>query len=49
MTDINYDPIYNTVDRDDFMSMIEVDRYADRADAFDSIQSFTVRRWGSGW
>ena len=41
MTDINYDPIYNTVDRDDFMSMIEVDRYADRADAFDSIISAT--------
>ncbi|MDH3686110.1 MAG: ferritin-like domain-containing protein, partial [Myxococcales bacterium] len=41
MTDINYDPIYNTVDRDDFMSMIEVDRYADRADAFDEIISAT--------
>jgi len=41
MTEINYDPIYNTVDRDDFMSMIEVDRYADRADAFDSIISAT--------
>jgi rubrerythrin len=41
MADINYDPIYNTVDRDDFMSMIEVERYADRADAFDSIISAT--------
>jgi hypothetical protein len=41
MTHINYDPIYNTVDRDDFMSMIEVDRYADRADAFDAIISAT--------
>ena len=41
MADINYDPIYNTVDRDDFMSMIEVPRYADRADAFDSIISAT--------
>lgn len=38
---LNYDPIYNTVDRDDFMSMIEVDRYADRADAFDEIISMT--------
>ena len=41
MADINYDPIYNTVDRDDFMSMIEVERYADRADAFDQIISAT--------
>ncbi|MDJ0848619.1 MAG: ferritin-like domain-containing protein [Myxococcota bacterium] len=39
---ITHDPIYNTVDRDDFMSMIEVERYADRADAFDSIISSTV-------
>jgi hypothetical protein len=39
---ITHDPIYNTVDRDDFMSMIEVDRYADRADVFDSIISATV-------
>jgi hypothetical protein len=38
---ITHDPIYNTVDRDDFMSMIEVDRYADRADAFDQIISMT--------
>jgi hypothetical protein len=38
---INHDPIYNSVDRDDFMSMIEVDRYADRTDAFDSIISAT--------
>jgi len=40
--DINNDPIYNTVDRDDFLSLIEVDRYADRADTFDSIISATV-------
>lgn len=40
--DITYDKAYNTVDRDDFMSMIEVDRYADRCDAFDSIISSTV-------
>jgi len=38
---ITYDPAYNTVDRDDFMSMIEVDRYADRQDAFDEIISAT--------
>jgi hypothetical protein len=39
---ITHDPIYNTVDRDDFRSLIEVERYADRADAFDSIISATV-------
>jgi len=39
---INHDPMYNAVDRDDFLSMIEVNRYADRADAFDSIISATV-------
>ena len=33
---INYDPIYNVVNRDDFDSLIEVDRYADRTDAFNS-------------
>ncbi len=38
---INYDPIYNIVDRDDFESLIEVDRYADRTDAFDKIISAT--------
>lgn len=38
---INYDPIYNTVDRDDFDSLIDVDRYADRTDAFDAIISAT--------
>jgi hypothetical protein len=38
---ITYDPAYNTVDRDDFMSMIEVDRYADRCTAFDEIISLT--------
>jgi len=31
------DPIYNTVDRDDFASMIEVPRYQTRTDAFDEI------------
>lgn len=38
---INYDPIYNVVDRDDFDSLIDVDRYADRTDAFDAIISAT--------
>ena len=41
MAHITYDPAYNTVDRDNFMSMIEVDRYADRVDAFDEIISVT--------
>jgi hypothetical protein len=39
---ITYDPIYNTVDRDDFDSLIEVNRYADRTDAFDEIIAATV-------
>ena len=39
---ITYDPIYNTVDRDNFDSLIEVDRYADRTDAFDEIIAATV-------
>ncbi|MBJ19976.1 MAG: DUF3066 domain-containing protein [Deltaproteobacteria bacterium] len=39
---IAYDPIYNTVDRDNFDALIEVDRYADRTDAFDSIIAATV-------
>ncbi len=38
---ITHDPAYNTVDRDDFMSMIEVERYADRVTAFDEIISQT--------
>ncbi|HYC57666.1 MAG TPA: ferritin-like domain-containing protein [Candidatus Binatia bacterium] len=38
---ITHDSIYNTVDRDDFDSMIEVPRYADRTDAFDQIISAT--------
>src|SRR5688572_23774869 len=38
---ITHDPAYNTVDRDDFMSMIEVDRYNTRCDAFDEIISLT--------
>ena len=39
---ITHDPIYNAVDPDDFAAMIEVDRYADRTDAFDDIISSTV-------
>lgn len=39
---ITYDPIYNTVDRDDFDALIEVDRYADRTDAFNDIIAATV-------
>ena len=39
---ITHDPIYNSVDRDDFLALIEVDRYADRTDAFDGIISATV-------
>ena len=40
--DITHDSIYNTVHRDDFDALIEVERYADRSDAFDSIISATV-------
>jgi len=39
---ITHDPIYNSVDKDDFLALIEVDRYADRTDAFDGIISATV-------
>jgi len=38
---ITHDPIYNTVDRDDFVSLIEVDRYNERTSAFDDIISKT--------
>ncbi|MGH0030048.1 MAG: ferritin-like domain-containing protein [Myxococcota bacterium] len=38
---ITHDPIYDTVDRDDFPSMIEVDRYGERQDVFDAIISAT--------
>lgn len=39
---VTYDPIYNTVDRDAFLELIEVDRYGDRTSAFDGIISATV-------
>ena len=46
MTDhINYDPAYNTVHPDDFRSMIEVDRYAERSPDFDEIISATVEHF----
>jgi hypothetical protein len=38
---ITHDPIYNTVDRDDFPAMIDVDRYGERTDAFDKIVAST--------
>lgn len=38
---ITHDPIYNTVHRDDFYSLIDVDRYGDRCSAFDGIISAT--------
>lgn len=38
---ITHDAIYDTVDRDDFDAMIEVDRYARRTGAFDEIISAT--------
>lgn len=41
MADITHDPIYNTVGRDAFLELIEVDRYADRTDAFDKIIAAT--------
>ena len=41
-THINYDPIYDTVDHDDFDSLIEVKRYGERTDAFDELISSTV-------
>jgi hypothetical protein len=42
MTDhITQDPIYNTVSRDDFPAMLEVDRYGTRTEAFDGIISAT--------
>ena len=38
---ITHDPIYNTVDRDDFAAMIAVDRYGERTAAFDTIIAST--------
>ena len=38
---ITHDPIYNTVDRDAFPLLIEVDRYSERTGAFDKIIAAT--------
>jgi hypothetical protein len=38
---ITHDPVYATLDRDDFPAMIATDRYAKRSDAFDEIISAT--------
>ena len=38
---ITHDPIYNTVDRDDFPALIDVDRYGERTSAFDKIIAST--------
>ncbi len=38
---ITQDPIYNTVNRDDFPTMLDVDRYGTRTAAFDGIISAT--------
>ncbi len=46
---ITRDPVYKTVERDDFPAMIETDRYAQRSDAFDEIISLTVDHfWDPG-
>ena len=46
---ITADPAYQTVDRDDFASMIGIDRYSQRSDAFDEIISLTVDHfWDPG-
>jgi hypothetical protein len=39
---ITSDRAYDTIDRDDFLKLIEVERYADRVDTFDSIIAATV-------
>ncbi len=41
MAHITHDSAYNTVDRDDFLTMIDPARYATRCDAFDEIISAT--------
>jgi len=39
---LTHHPAYNTLDRDDFGAMIELDRYSERSDDFDEIISATV-------
>ena len=41
MTDSSVDPAFNTVSRDDFAAMIDVERYARRSSDFDEIISRT--------
>jgi hypothetical protein len=41
MSQITYDPIYETVGRDDFPALLEVERYGSRTDAFDGIIAAT--------
>jgi hypothetical protein len=46
---ITHDAIYDTLDRDDFLAMIEVERYGARSAAFDGIISATVDHfWDPG-
>lgn len=40
--EVHDQPAYNTIDRDDFLSFINVERYADRVSAFDEIISATA-------
>ncbi len=42
---INYDPAYDTVDRDDFEALVEVNRYAERSQDFDRIISGTAEHF----
>jgi hypothetical protein len=39
---LTHHPSYDTLERDDFISMIQLDRYADRTDDFDDIIAATV-------
>ena len=39
--DITHDPIYNTVGRDDFRALLDVERYGERTGAFDGIIAAT--------
>jgi hypothetical protein len=39
---LTHDPMYNTLDRDDFAGMVENDRYGSRSSDFDEIISATV-------
>src|SRR5690242_367682 len=41
----SFDPAYNTVARDDFEAMIEVDRYGKRTDRFDELIARTEEHY----